>query len=296
MNATRKAAVRWAGASAVAVLLAATSAFADAPRHNRDQNGTNGRTTQAQTGRSGVTERQTPDQRISNQRNAGQGNNNQRVIDQRASDQVAAAQRAADSHNISNQQRSDRNDSRTTTVSNNQTRGYGNQSVGSVDQSSRYRDNQRVAVSGRVTSFNRERDGYRVQLDRNGSYWIPASRLGNRARDLRVGISLNIGGIFRGGAIGIDAVSWPVNASYGTGYGNEQGNVRGVIERVDYRSGILTLRDDATGRLLDVDTARGSRLDVNDVRPGDYVTLSGEWLGNDVFAAYRIDSVNTSRS
>src|SRR3954470_24516249 len=29
-----------------------------------------------------------------------------------------------------------------------------------------YRENQRVTMSGKVSSFSRERDGYRVQLDR----------------------------------------------------------------------------------------------------------------------------------
>jgi hypothetical protein len=302
MNAIRKSAVRFVGASAVVVLLASTSAFAAGPRSTRDQNGAYDRAaqsrvqshgqsvqSQAQWGQRNANDRLANDQRTNGQQRMP--NNQQRVIDQRT-----APQRAVDSRGTWNAQRSAQNGSRTANFNNNATWGSGNQTRGQVDQSSRYRENQRVNLSGRVTSFNRERDGYRVQLDHNGSYWIPTSQFGNRVRDLRLGISIGLGGIFRGGAIGIDAVSWSDNASYGAGYGaaygNQQGYVRGVVEQVDYRSGILTLRDDATGRVLDVDTARESGIDLNGVRRGDYVTISGQWLPDNVFAAYRIDSVN----
>ena len=291
MNAIRKSAVRFVGASAVAVLLASTSAFAAGPRSARDQNGAYDRATQSQTQRS---QRNANDRLANDQRTNGQQrmpNNQQRVSDQRA-----APQRAVDSRRTWNAQRGGQNDSRTANFNNNATWSSGNQTRGQVDQSSRYRENQRVNLSGRVTSFNRERDGYRVQLDNHGSYWIPTSQFGNRVRDLRLGISIGLGGIYRGGAIGIDAVSWADNASYGAGYGasygNQQGYVRGVVEQVDYRSGILTLRDDATGRVLDVNTGRDSSIDLNAVRPGDDVTISGQWLRDNVFAAYRIDSVN----
>src|SRR4051812_43477999 len=53
-----------------------------------------------------------------------------------------------------------------------------------------YRENQRINATGKVTSFNRERDGYRVQLDRGQSFWVPQSKFGNRSRDLRVGVSI----------------------------------------------------------------------------------------------------------
>jgi hypothetical protein len=49
-----------------------------------------------------------------------------------------------------------------------------------------YRENQRVTMDGKVSSFNRERDGYRVQLDRgNQSFWVPQSTFGNRSRSSR---------------------------------------------------------------------------------------------------------------
>ncbi|MEA2491374.1 MAG: hypothetical protein QOH21_3166, partial [Acidobacteriota bacterium] len=75
-------------------------------------------------------------------------------------------------------------------------------------------------------------------------------------------------------------------------------NVRGVVERVDYRSGVLLLRETSTGRTMDVDmrqTARSSRVDLSDLRRGDYVELSGEWLRGGRFAADRIESVDSGR-
>jgi hypothetical protein len=163
---------------------------------------------------------------------------------------------------------------------------------------SSYRDNQRVNTSGRVTSLARENGGYRVQLDRGrDSYWIPASHMRNRGNDLRVGISVVLGGVFRGGRIDVDAVSWPDDrGSRDRDYRGD--SVRGVVERVDYRSGALLLRDSSSGRTIDIDmrdTTRSSRVDLNDLRRGDYVELSGEWLRGGNFAADRIESVDSGR-
>ncbi|MEA2163343.1 MAG: hypothetical protein QOK37_1470 [Thermoanaerobaculia bacterium] len=275
MNA-RKSAVKWAGAGALSVLLATTSAFA-APRHNRDQNGTDDQA-------------QTQAQVQSNQRGSnGNRGNAQRTYGQQQAPAPVVTQPVAESRVNANQRQ--QYGSRT----NDQSWGNASQSRGRADQSNgyqqndnrsnSYRENQRVNVTGRIQSFNRERNGYRVRID-NGSYWIPEARFGNRARDLRVGLAITLGGIFRGGAIGIDAVSWPVNG----GYGYDQSYVRGVIQQVDYRSGTMALREQTTGRLFEVDmrdAGFGSRL-----HRGDFVTLSGQWLRGGVFAAYRVDSVH----
>jgi hypothetical protein len=154
------------------------------------------------------------------------------------------------------------------------------------DNSQRYRDNQRVNVTGRVESFVRERDGYRVRLDRGESYWIPSARLGGR--ELRVGIDIGLGGIFRGGAIEIDTVSWPGGYDRGYDRAYESGFVRGVVDRIDRRDGTALIRDRASRREITVDLrdAGFARL-----RRGDYVELSGRWTRGGIFDAYRIDSV-----
>jgi hypothetical protein len=151
------------------------------------------------------------------------------------------------------------------------------------------RENQRITASGKITSFSHERDGYRVRLDNdNRSYWVPQSAFGNRARDLRAGISIGFGGVFRGGSIYVDAVSWP-NDGYGYGnrggYGYSNGFVRGVVERVDFRDGTLRVREERTGRIITADV----RSNLRGVRRGDFVELSGRWIGGGVFDVARIN-------
>lgn len=163
----------------------------------------------------------------------------------------------------------------------------------SRNNNSSYRDNQRVNATGKVTSFARENGGYRVQLDRgHDSYWIPESHMGNRGRNLRVGVQIVLGGVYRGGRINVDAVNWPNEAGYRDDY------VRGVVERVDLRSGTLLLRDSSSRQTIAVDmrdTRRSSRIDLGDLRRGDAVTLSGQWLRGGRFVADGIDSVNSRR-
>ena len=159
-------------------------------------------------------------------------------------------------------------------------------------------------MEGRITSFNRERDGYRVYL--NGSrhsFWVPNVRLRHFGRDLRVGLSIRLGGIFRAGVIAVDVLGWPGyddryydrDGYYDRGYADDY--VRGYVTDISYRRGVLLLRDDRSGRTIEVDVrdTRRSRLDVNDIRRGDYVTLSGTWRGGRVFEAYEIDSIGSRR-
>ena len=158
------------------------------------------------------------------------------------------------------------------------------------ESSRRYRDNERVTVQGRVSRFTRERDGYRVWLDRgNYSYWVPSSRM--RGRNLSVGLSVVLGGIFRGDVVYVD------DLGYAGGYGRDY--VSGVVERIDYRRANVTLRDQRAGRYVTVDMDRldrnGRGVDFNDLRRGDYVTIAGDWERGNVFEAFRIDSVRNGR-
>lgn len=160
------------------------------------------------------------------------------------------------------------------------------------------RNTNHYSERGRVRSFTRERDGYRVYLDRGTHpYWIPASRLGRH--QLRVGIDIRLGGIFNGSYVDVDALGWPGDPYYNDdgyysngGYYND-GYLTGRVERVNYRYGTLLLRDDRSGRTVEVDMrATGNRrgVDFGDLHRGDRVTLSGSWERN-YFHAYRIDSV-----
>ncbi len=154
-----------------------------------------------------------------------------------------------------------------------------------------YRDNDRVSVRGQVSSFSRERDGYRVRLSgRRESYWVPQSYFRNRGRGLSVGVQIVLGGVFRGGSVYVDDVNWPDGAYDRYGYDN--GYLAGTVERVDYRYGTADIRDNRSGRIVRVDMRDSGRrgLDFNDMRRGDYVELSGRWSGG-VFEAYNIDAI-----
>lgn len=185
--------------------------------------------------------------------------------------------------NRNNNQNNDRNGQ--TSARGNSNRSDNNSSTNS------YRENQRINETGKVTSFSRERDGYRVQLDRGThSFWVPQSTFGSRARDLRAGVSITLGGVFRSGSIFVDAVSWPDRGGYN---GYDRGFVRGVVDRVDYRSGTVWLRDDATGRIITADV--DGRSAIRSLRRGEYVELTGQWIRGGVFDVARIDNVRGRR-
>jgi hypothetical protein len=193
-------------------------------------------------------------------------------------------------NNDRNGQASQRNDANRT--NNNAQGSYNRDNSNRASNNNSYRENQRINATGKVTSFNRERDGYRVQLDRGQSFWVPQSKFGNRSRDLRVGVSITLGGIFRGGSIYADAVSWPDQYDRGYGNGYDRGFVRGVVDRVDYRTGTVWLRDDASGRLITADVNGRS---LRNLRRGEYVELSGQWIRGGVFDVARIDTIGGYR-
>jgi hypothetical protein len=250
-------ATKAAGAGAIALLLA-TPAFAQSRGSwNRNNNTNTDRNAQASAQRTDA--------------NRSRGNNGQ-----------AAPQRATGNQTYNNGQASPQRANGNQTYNNNSQGTYQRADANRSNGNTAYRENQRINASGKVSSFNRERDGYRVQLDRGQSFWVPQSTFGNRARDLRVGVSINLGGIFRGGSIYADAVSWP--GQYDGGYAN--GFVRGVVERVDYRNGTVWLQDDASGRLITADVNGRS---LRNLRPGEYVELSGQWIRGGVFDVANIN-------
>ena len=169
----------------------------------------------------------------------------------------------------------------------NQDRTWRDRNDGRGREERAYRNNERVTTEGRVRSFRQERDGYRVELDRGRySYWVPRSHFG-RGRDLRVGVSVRLGGVFHGGYVYVDDFDWL-----------DRGIVRGVITDIVYRRDIVSIRDEYSGRRVRVDMRRADRyrrgIDVNDLRRGDYVTLWGEW-DRGIFEAYEIESVRSRR-
>lgn len=147
------------------------------------------------------------------------------------------------------------------------------------------RDNQRGATAGRNDSANREQNAYRGQADR-GQQFRRAEPVYRDRRDVRSGLSINLGGIFRGGAISVGVGSVPAPyygiATYNNGF------VRGVVDRVDDRSGRLWLRDDASGQEIAADV---NGYDLRSLRTGDYVQLTGQWINGGIFDVTQIDNL-----
>lgn len=163
-----------------------------------------------------------------------------------------------------------------------------------------YRDRGRVTNHGRITRYSHEHGGYRVWLQGVPyAYWIPEAHWRN---NWRIGIGISLGGIFRNGMIYADVYDNPYynDPYYGGSYGRYNDDyVSGYVDSIDYRTGRLWLQDERNGRLVTIDTRsidpRVSGIDARDLRRGDRVTVVGQWLRGDVFAAGRIDSVRTGR-
>jgi hypothetical protein len=73
----------------------------------------------------------------------------------------------------------------------------------------------------------------------------------------------------------------PMNGPYYT-----SGDLSGVVENVDYRRGSLVVRDDNSGSFVTV-ALTGNDSRFGDLRPGDYVEMSGSW-SRGIFQAYNL--------
>jgi hypothetical protein len=164
-----------------------------------------------------------------------------------------------------------------------------------------HRDNERVTAQGKITSVRHERDGYRIQLDRgNDSYWVPERSLRGHSNELRVGISIRLGGVFRGGFVTVDVIDWPPLYPAPDNRRLQSDVVRGVIQQVDFRHDEIVIREARTERLITVNVMRNDgtwnrSFDLRRVHRGDFITLSGDWRRNGEFDAYRVESVNRPR-
>jgi hypothetical protein len=136
---------------------------------------------------------------------------------------------------------------------------------------------------GRVTRYVHERGGYRVWID-GGLYpfWIPEARW--RAFPLRVGITIGLGGWYD--PLGYVDVYDVGPYAYGGAYAT-RGELRGVVESVDYYRSTIVVRDDISGSFVTA-VLRGAGM--GDLRPGDYVDFGGDW-SRGVFHAYQLLNV-----
>lgn len=308
-----KSAVYVAAAGSLALLLA-TSAFAEerhrdeTSRHNRE-NGQTRTWNRDEGSRNNNTPRDSRpnEQRDNSNRTYEQRDNSNRTYEHRDnSNRTFDQQRTYEQRNNNDRNWNRGSNDRNWNRSNNDGR-Y--RDSGSAHRES-YRNgiprsDGRVTMLGRINRYEHERGGYRIWV--GGSlypYWVPESYF--RSRRIGIGLDLRLGGIFRNGAVYVDVLGWPGDpyyndpyyndGYYGTSYGAyDNGYVRGIVDGVDYRTQLLYVRDDYSGRIVTVDMRRVdrrySRLDLGDLRRGDRVSLNGAWVSGGLFAADRIDSI-----
>jgi hypothetical protein len=151
--------------------------------------------------------------------------------------------------------------------------------------SGRYDNRQRYQHSGRVSRYNRYGDGYRVWIvGAPYPYYIPLAYWSPSR--FRIGVSINLGGYYN--PLGYYDYYDPYydNGGYYDNRASSRGELRGVVESVDYRRDTFVVRNEASGSFVTV--LLRDRND-RDVRPGDYVELSGDWTRSGVFQAYDLD-------
>jgi len=166
------------------------------------------------------------------------------------------------------------------------------QSVGVRNERAAFDDRGRRSMQfgGRINRFEHENGGFRVWVD-GGRFpiFIPEARIGLFPR-LRIGLALNFGGYYdpRGYLEAYDYYGYDgayVGAPvYSPSYSS--GLLRGIVESVDYRRGTLVVRDDASGAFVTA-IIRDRRME--ELRPGDYAEISGDWTRSGVFEGLRLE-------
>lgn len=153
--------------------------------------------------------------------------------------------------------------------------------------SSRYR--QTFHHSGRVHRVYPYGGGYRVWLTGcQYPFYIPSAYY-HRDR-FRIGLTIALGGFYNSRGYYDYYDDYDRDRYYDVR--SSRGELRGVVESVDYRRETFVVRNDATGSFVTV--VHGDR-GRDPVRAGDYVELGGDWTRSGVFEAYRVDIVDYER-
>jgi hypothetical protein len=147
---------------------------------------------------------------------------------------------------------------------------------------STYRNESRRGESfqGRVSRVERYNGGYDVWVGGTRyPFFIGADRWARFP--VRVGLDVRLGGYWN------PAGYYDV---YDVGPYATAGNLRGVVENIDYRRGTLVMRDDVSGSFVTV-VMRGNDPRFGGLRQGDYIDLTGAWNRSGVFDAYNVADI-----
>lgn len=138
---------------------------------------------------------------------------------------------------------------------------------------------QRYFTYGRVSQVHRYGSGYRIWV--HGApypFFIPAAHY-HRDR-FRIGLMIHLGGYYN-------------PSGYYDYYDvRSRGELYGVVESVDYYRNSFVVRNDATGSFV---TVLARRHEIDQIRPGDFVELYGNWRRG-LFEARDVELIDTYRA
>ena len=154
---------------------------------------------------------------------------------------------------------------------------------------SRYGNRSRFYYSGRVHRVYPYGGGYRVWLTGcQYPFYIPSAYY-HRDR-FRIGLTIGLGGLYNSRGYYDYYDDYDRDRYYDVS--SSRGELRGVVESVDYRRETFVVRNEATGSFVTVVHNDRGR---DPVRARDYVELGRDWSRSGVFVAYRVDIVETDR-
>jgi hypothetical protein len=150
-----------------------------------------------------------------------------------------------------------------------------------------------VTLEGRVRAIDRERNGYVIEIDRYGAVFAD-SRTDIEARGRRDRRDRReLRGLERGDWIRVTARTGARGIVHATRIIVEEDRtvLAGRVESIDSRRGSLVVRDERTGRRVEVDLRDVERRDRDELarlRRGSWIEVRGEWTRNR-FVADRIE-------
>jgi hypothetical protein len=292
------------GLQLVAVATVATLCGPSAFAEDRHRNGTRGGEARAtrESGNGGRIERSAPAQQVQPQESRSSVDSRERSAQSRNRGNDSRGTQRNDSYNRGTQRNDSYNrDNRNSGSYNRDSRNNGSYSRGgSNDRNRSYGRNDSYRggsargnpsyYHGRVSRYDRYNGGYRVWIvGAPYPFFIPEARFRLFPR-FGVGIDIRLGGYYNSAGY-YDYYDGPAGAY--NAY-NTSGGLRGVVETVDYRRGTFVLRDDQSGNFVTAVMTGGDRR-WDDLRPGDYVEVSGDWNRSGVFQAYSLDSIGDYR-
>lgn len=147
-----------------------------------------------------------------------------------------------------------------------------------------------ITIEGRVRDIDRERNGFVIELARNDYRLFVDEDARRSVRRLDRGDYVRAYGFVdeRSDIVYVRSIELLRDDDDRRG-GRDSRYLSGTVQSVDRRSGTLILREDRTGRIVNVQVRRNERddawRDLDDLRRGEYVTVGGELQRNGRFEA-----------